>query len=261
MNAARMLYGLYLSAQGAQNQALRLHTIANNVANANTTAFKRDLAVFQDHLPFDLERGNITHPPGELNRSTGGTTIAITQTDFTEGPLINTKSDFDVAITGPGFLQVKHGAQTFLTRNGQLTQNDLGEIVTQDQGWPVLSTEGTSVVVPPGTTQLTITTDGQVYAGNEFGEFLALGHLNVVEPASLESLEKLGDSLYRSAGPLKAPLPGVQIRQGYLEASGVNPIAETVQMIEATRAFETNINMIRFQDESLSRLLQSMTRR
>ena len=75
MNAARMLYGLYLSAQGAQNQALRLETIANNVANANTTAFKRDLAVFQDHLPFDLEHGHITHPPGDLNQSTGGTTI------------------------------------------------------------------------------------------------------------------------------------------------------------------------------------------
>jgi flagellar basal body rod protein FlgG len=53
----------------------------------------------------------------------------------------------------------------------------------------------------------------------------------------------------------------VQIRQGYLEASGVNPISETVQLIEASRSFETNINMIRFQDESLSRLLQSMTRR
>lgn len=261
MNAARMLYGLYLSAQGAQNQALRLETIANNVANANTTAFKRDLAVFQDHLPFDLERGHLTHPPGNLNRSTGGTTIALTQTDFTEGPLINTRSDFDVAITGPGFLQVKNGPQTFLTRNGQLTQNDLGEIVTEDQGWPVLSTEGRSIVVPAGASQVTITTEGRVFAGNEFGEFIALGQLNVVEPANLDALEKLGDSLYRSRGPLKPPSPEVQIRQGYLEASGVNPIGETVQMIEATRAFETNLNMIKFQDESLSRLLQSMGRR
>lgn len=260
MNAARMLYGLYLSAQGAQNQTLRLQTIANNVANANTTAFKRDLAVFQDHLPFDVEHGHLTHPPGDLNLSTGGTTIAFTQTDFTEGPLVNTKSEFDVALTGPGFLQVRDGKDTFLTRNGQLTQNDLGEIVTQDQGWPVLNTEGDSIFVPPGASQLTITSDGQVFAGNERGEFIALGQINVVEPAHLESLEKLGDSLYRTAGPLGPPTSPVQIRQGYLEASGVNPISETVQMIEASRAFETNINMIRFQDESLSRLLQSISR-
>jgi flagellar basal-body rod protein FlgF len=259
-NAARMLYGLYLSAQGAQNQTLRLNTIANNVANANTTAFKRDLAVFQDHLPFDLEHGNLTHPPGGLNQSTGGTTIAFTQTDFTEGPLINTKSDFDIALTGPGFLQVRDGKETFLTRNGQLTQNALGEIVTQDQGWPVLNTEGDSIVVPPGASQITITADGLVFAGNELGEQIALGQLNVVEPAQFESLEKLGDSLYRAHGPIGPPTSFVQIRQGYLETSGVNPIAETVQMIDATRAFEANINMIRFQDESLSRLLQSLIR-
>jgi flagellar basal body rod protein FlgG len=256
-----MLYGLYLSAQGAQNQALRLETIANNVANANTTAFKRDLAVFQDHLPFDLEQGHITHPPGDLNKSTGGTTAAFTQTDFTEGPLINTRSDYDIALAGQGFLQVKNGSQVFLTRNGQLTQNDLGEIVTQDQGWPVLNTEGDSIVVPLGANRLTITEDGQVFAGNESGELIALGQINIVAPERFESLEKLGDSLYRSAGPLRPPQSDVKIRQGFLEASGVNPIAETVQMIEATRAFETNLNMIKFQDESLSRLLQSMARR
>ncbi len=256
-----MLYGLYLSAQGAQNQTLRLQTIANNVANADTTAFKRDLAVFQDHLPYDLEHGNLTHPPGDLNQSTGGTTIAQTHTDFTEGPLVNTRSKYDVAITGPGFLQVKHGTETFLTRNGQLTQNDLGEIVTQDHGWPVLNTEGDSIVVPPGVNQITITANGRVFAGDNSGSLIALGQLNLVEPARLDSLQKLGDSLYRAHGPLGPPTSNVQIRQGYLEASGVNPISETVQMIEATRAFETNINMIRFQDESLSRLLQSLTRR
>ena len=85
-----MLYGLYLSAQGAQNQTLRLQTIANNVANADTTGFKRDLAVFQDYLPYDVEHGYPNTPPGDLNNSTGGTSIASTHTDFTEGPLYQT---------------------------------------------------------------------------------------------------------------------------------------------------------------------------
>lgn len=253
-----MIYGLYLSAQGAQNQTLRLQTISNNMANADTTAFKRDLAVFQDHLPYDLEHGIPSHPPGNLNRSTGGTTIAKTHTDFTLGPLIKTDAPFDVAIAGLGFLEVKNGAETFLTRNGQLATNELGEVVTQDQGWPVLNTGGQSIVVPRGTGQVTIGPDGMVLAFNPAGEAIPLGQLNLVQPSSLDGLEKIGDSLYRPHGPVQPAPANVQIRQGYLEASGVNPISETVQLIEASRAFEANINMIRFQDETLSRLFQSM---
>ncbi|MCA9069205.1 MAG: flagellar hook basal-body protein [Planctomycetaceae bacterium] len=256
-----MLYGLYLSAQGAENQSLRLQTIANNVANADTTAFKRDLAVFQDHQPFDVEHGYMTHPPGNLNDSTGGTTIASTHTDFGEGPLQETGGPYDLAITGPGFLQVRNGPETLLTRNGQLTLNDLGEIITQDQGLPVLSREGTSIVVPPFIENVNISSDGNIVGMTKDGGVIPLGQLDLVQPASLEDLQKLGTSLYRSSGPVVPAEESIQVRQGFLEASAVNPIAETVQMIEASRAFETNINMIRFQDETLSRLLQSMGRR
>lgn len=256
-----MLYGLYLSAQGAENQSLRLQTIANNVANADTTAFKRDLAVFQDHRPHDVQHGYMTRPPGNLNESTGGTTIASTHTDFGEGPLKKTGGPYDVAITGPGFLQVRDGSETFLTRNGQLTLNDLGEMITQDQGLPVLSRDGTAIVVPPFIDNVNIGPDGTILGMTKDGSAIPLGQLNLVRPASLEDLQKLGTSLYKSNGPVLPADNAVQLRQGFLEASAVNPIDETVQMIEASRAFETNINMIRFQDETLSRLLQSMGRR
>lgn len=256
-----MLYGLYLSAQGAENQSLRLETIANNVANADTTAFKRDLAVFQDHPPFDVQHGYMTHPPGNLNESTGGTTIAMTQTDFGEGPLQETGGAYDLAITGLGFFQVRNGSENLLTRNGQFTVNNLGEIITQDQGLPVLSRDGTSIIVPPFIENLNINADGNIVGMMKDGGVVPLGQLDLVQPASLDDLQKLGTSLYRSSGPVLPAEPSVQVRQGFLEASGVNPIAETVQMIEASRAFETNINMIRTQDETLSRLLQSMSRR
>lgn len=256
-----MLYGLYLSAQGAENQSRRLETIANNVANADTTAFKRDLAIFQDHRPYDVEHGHMTQPPGNLNESTGGTTIVSTHTDFGEGPLKKTGGPYDVAITGPGFLQVRQGSETLLTRNGQLTINDLGEIVTQDEGLPVLNREGTSIVVPPFTENLNISSDGNIIGMTKDGGAIPLGQLDLVQPASLEDLQKLGTSLYRSSGSVLPAEDSVQVRQGFLETSAVNPIAETVQMIEASRAFETNVNMIRFQDETLSRLLQSMSRR
>ncbi len=259
-NQISMLYGLYLSAQGAQNQSLRLQTISNNVANSDTTGFKRDLAVFQDHLPFDLQQGNITHPPGDLNQSTGGTTLASTYTDFAEGPHIKTGAAYDVAIAGKGFLQVKQGSETYLTRNGKLAVNDLGELVTQDQGLPVLNTSGSSVVIPPSAKDVNIGQDGTLTATAPDGGVITLGQLNLVQPANLENLQKLGGSLYRSSGPLAPVDNRVQIRQGYLEASGVKPIAETVNMIEASKAFETNINMIKFQDDTLSRLLQSMMR-
>ena len=114
--------------------------------------------------------------------------------------------------------------------------------------------------MPQGTSTVNIGSDGRISAANSQGENIVLGQLNVVKPAALESLQKIGGSLYRSGGQLQPAGPDVQLRQGFLEASGVNPVNETVQMIETSRAFETNINMIRFQDETLSHLLQSMSR-
>jgi len=256
-----MLYGLYLSAQGARAQSLRLDTVANNLANASTTGFKRALAVFQSHRPYDVEQGESRDVPSQLNRSTGGITTADVVTDFSQGPLKETGGSLDVALSGPGFLQVLDADnQRYLTRNGDLTLNRNGELVMAGTGHRVLDNEGAPIQLAGTPGKVEITPDGTI-SRNHNGLSAVVGRLGVYTPQSVSQLQKVGEGLYANNGPVSDAGSQVQVRQGYLEGSGVNPMSEMMTMIQSSRAFETNVSMIRQQDESLSRLLQSLPRR
>lgn len=256
-----MIYGLYLSGQGAQVQSARLNVVANNLANAATGGFKRDLALVAAHPPRDVATGSARPLPGNLNEMTGGVLLANIATDFSDGPLTKTGGRYDLAVVGPGFLTVTDGRETFLTRNGRLTVNDGGELVSQDTGFAVVGVGNSRVNIPPTAHDVNIAADGSVTAISETGLAESIGQIDVVRPESFDELEKVGESLYRTAG---RPLPaddGVRLLQGHLEESGVRPVLEMMEMIEASRAFETNVNMMRIQDESLGQLLQSVQRR
>ncbi len=249
-----MIYGLYLSAEGARAQSLRLDVVANNLANASTTAFKRDLAVFQAHRPERVPAGE--ELPGGLERSTGGVSLAGVATDFREGPLVPTGGPLDLALRGPGFFRVSDGTQEFLTRNGQLTRDVSGRLVTQDGGLAILNTSGSPILVPEDTERIEIGPDGTVVGVGPGSARTELGRIDVVQPESLSQLQKVGNSLYRALGPVSPVTSGVQIRQGFLEASSVEPVREMMELIEASRAFEANVNLIRAQDDTLAQLLQ-----
>jgi len=133
-----MIYGLYLSAQGAHAQTVRLNVLANNIANTSTGWFKRDLAIFQSHPTFDVENGTAEELPRNLNESTGGLSLAEIATNFSDGPVTQAGGTFDVALNGPGFLRVSDGQDTFLTRNGCFSLNDQNQLVAQDTGFAVL---------------------------------------------------------------------------------------------------------------------------
>ncbi len=256
-----MIYGLYLSAQGADVQSKRQDVIANNLANASTSAFKRDFAVFQAHQPHDVENGIAEDLPGGLNQLTGGISLAEVATDFRDGSLNPTGRAYDVALVGSGFLRVTDGQQEFLTRNGQLTRNTDGQLVTHESGLRVLSARGAPIEIPADARQIDIGDDGTIYQVNADNTRAELAKLDLVRPESTGSLVKSGDSLYRATGDVAAASDGVRVRQGFLEGSGTKPIIEMTELIETSRAFEANINMIKFQDEALGQLLQSMPRR
>lgn len=251
-----MLYGLYLSAQGAQARATQLEVTSNNLANAGTNAFKRDLTLFQAHPSFDRERGGGVLPPGNLSGSTGGVTVAGTLTDYSQGNLDQTKGPLDLAIAGPGFFRVSNGTEELLTRDGRFAKNAANEIVTADGGLRVLSTTGTPIRITPDAVAVDIAEDGTVSERLPTGESVPVARLSVVSPQPINAVEKLGDNLYRPIGEVAPAAGDTRVLQGFLEGSGVNPVGETMEMIQASRAFETNINMMRFQDESLARLLQ-----
>lgn len=252
-----MLYGLYLSAQGAQARATQLEVTSNNLANAGTNAFKRDLTLFQAHQTFDRDHGGSAVPPGNLNGSTGGVTVAGTLTDYSQGSLDQTGGPLDLAIAGPGFFRVSNGAEELLTRDGRFAKNAAGELVTADGGYRVLSTNGNAIRVTPDAVAVDVADDGTVSERLPTGESVPIARLSVVLPQPANAVEKLGDNLYRPTGEVAPAGIGTRVLQGFLEGSGVNPVAETMEMIQASRAFETNVNMMRFQDESLTRLLQA----
>jgi len=257
-----MIYGLYLSAQGAENQSIRQDVIANNLANAGTTAFKRGLALFRAHHPFDRSEGTEANPPHDLSQSTGGTTPSQVATDFTNGPLIPTGGSLDLAIQGSGFFKVADPkGNEFLTRNGKFTLTKNGELVTTSQGFHVLDNAGQPVVVPPGSSDIVVGENGGIQALTTEGVPVPIGQLDLSMPRELKQLEKIGNSLYRAHGGVDSVDASTSVKQGFTEGSGTNSVNEMLAMVEASRFYETNVNMIKYQDDALGRLLQSMSPR
>ncbi len=253
-----MINGLYLSAQGAQAQQTRLDVVSNNLANASTTAFKRDLAIFQAHEPFDLENGQPENTPVNLQDSWGGVTVAEIETDFSQNPLEATEGALDVALTGPGFIKVAAGGKNYLTRDGAMIVDSEGNLLTAG-GANVLSDSGTPLQIDTGGGRVTIASDGTISQESSQG-LLPVGKIALVQPQSNDQLKKIGSNLYENLGGETPAGPELSLKQGFLEASGVVAVHEMVQLIETSRAFEANINMIKYQDDALGTLLSTVPR-
>ena len=253
-----MLYGLYQSAVGADLQAIKMETISNNLANAGTSSFKRDLAVFSVRDQQAKMDGELHEVPDHLQNHPGSAVIAETFTDFSQGSLTATGANFDIALLGPGFLQVSDGEQTFLSRRGSFALNADSELVQSDTGLAVLDDTGEPISLPPGL-DVQFGQDGTVSAIDpQTNEVFPVAKLGLVQPGDLRSLKKMGDSLYLAQGEVRPAGPELRISQGFLEESGVNPIKEMLGMIQTSRGFEANMNLIQHQDNALAQLLQAV---
>ena len=247
-----MPYGLYISAEGAQAQSTLLDVIANNMANVDTVAFKRELAVFQARYAEAIEQGSATPGFGSMEDIGGGIEVRETKTDFSPGPLQHTQNRSDVAIEGEGFFVVQKGEEALLTRAGNFTVAANGRLTTQ-QGYDVLDDAGTPIIIRDPRWE--ITSAGMVRQQGG-GQSLAL-----VKPQSLGDLVKVGENLFRPlAEPQPIPPAQRSVESGFLEASGVEPTTEMVAMIQAARALEANINLIKAQDEMLGGLINRAMR-
>lgn len=250
-----MLQGLYFSAQGAQLQSLRQDVIANNLANAATTGFKRDLVQAQAFLPRQAEEGGAVRPD-HLTPFPGGIGPYATVTDYSQGSLQVTKNPWDVAVTGAGFLHVTDGENNYLTRDGRLAISPQGQLITRDHNLAVLGANGRLMLGLDPNVIPQITSGGTVVQNG-----VEVGQIAIVAPEKLQSLMKVGDNLYRTEDPIGRGPVDTSLKQGYLEASGTQPMKEMLELIESSRGFEANLNMIKAQDEALGRLLQSIGRK
>lgn len=244
-----MPYGLYISAEGALAQSTRMETISNNIANADSPGFKRDLAIFQARYAEETQRGIDLPGSGSLNDLGGGVETLGTFTDFSPGVRKNTHQPTDLAIDGPGFFVVRHQGQDMVTRAGNFMLTQDGGLVSQD-GEPVISAEGTPVLVNPQEGPWHVNPSGTLVQGGRQTP------LALVTPQSLGDLVKVGDNLFSSLSPLR-PIEATQrrVQSGALEGSTVNAVSEMTSMIETSRVFEANVNMIRNQDQILGELV------
>ncbi|MFO1019137.1 MAG: flagellar hook-basal body protein [Planctomycetales bacterium] len=250
-----MIYGLYLSAQGAEVQSVRQDVLSHNLANASTPSFKRSLVLAQSHVPFDVAHGNPCDPPGDLNNQTGGVSILGTPVDYSQGGFDITNGKFDIALAGPGFYKVSGNGQNYLTRDGRLNMDRDGRLTLRETGQSVVGTNGTPILLDPSGLPPMIGSDGTISQGST-----VVGQLSLVSPPDVRALQRVGDNLYLPTGR-EQPTTDTSVKQGALEISGARPVIEMMELIESSRMFEANVNMIKYQDESLGKLIESLPRR
>jgi len=253
-----MILSLYSSATGMDAQQVNLDTISNNIANVNTSGFKRSKVEFQDLLYQDRRQaGGQTGAGGTVPTGVSlgnGTKVVSTSKLFTQGQLTETGEEMDIAINGNGFLQVNADDGTLLyTRDGSLKRSPTGEIVTSDgklvTGLGTVPTDAVSAYIAPNG-QITFTlSDGTAQQGSQ---------IQLARFPNAGGLRALGGNLYQqtdASGQAEVGVPDQSgfgsIQQGYLEMSNVNVVQEMVNMIVAQRAYEINSKAIQTSDSML----------
>jgi flagellar basal-body rod protein FlgG len=252
-----MLRALYSSSAGMQSQQTNLDVIANNLANVNTTGFKKNKAEFQDLLyqtsrMAGAEAGAGNQLPTSIQIGHGSRLIA-TSKIFTTGELTQTGERMDIAVQGDGFFEVQlaDGSRAY-TRDGALKTGADGRIMTSD-GLPL---QGGWQPIPAGTTGIHIAPSGEVTTTGASGQ--QSFRVQLVRFANPAGLESMGHNLYKetpASGIAELGNPGEngygELQQGYLEMSNVKVVEEMVNMILAQRAYEVNSKAVQAADEMM----------
>jgi len=253
---------LWTAATGMKSQQFNIDTIANNLSNVNTTAYKTGRAEFKDLFYSNLKRARIDDDEGRpVNLEVGhGSMPVATKRDFRTGNLIPTDNVFDLAIEGEGFFAIELPDGDFrYTRDGSFklsVDGDEGYLVTSE-GYYVLSEDEDLIVIESGIRDISIDNFGYITAEDEDGEIVDLGRIGLFKFVNPEGLQSEGSNLYSMTTASGEPIDiepeemDSRIIQGYLEASNVQVVDEMVKMITAQRAYEINSKTIQTSDEML----------
>lgn len=225
---------------GALTNEHRLNSIANNLANVNTTGYKRDTLAFRDTFIM-FAHDMIMEPVANVRskklfpepQHRARPRLAVALTDFQQGGLNPTGAPLDLAVSGEGFFTFRTPVGDFYSRNGHFKLTPEGMIVT-NQGFPVLGGGG-ELLIPPGTKNLVIAEDGRIFADGA-----EVGQIGLVSVDDLGKLEKMGGNMFRARNGAQVEeiaAPGYMV-QGFLETPNVDVVYEMVNMIEAQRQFE-----------------------
>jgi len=251
---------LLIAASGMMAQELNVEVISNNIANMRTTGFKRQRAEFQDLLYQDLRRqGASTSDTGTVV-PTGvhigsGVKTAATPRVMSQGNILMTEKDLDVAIRGDGFFRIRMpDGRTAYSRDGSFERDSIGQLVTVD-GYIVEP----GITVPDDARAISIDAEGlvQAFVATD-SDPVDLGQIDLARFVNPAGLESIGDNLYLETPSSGAEQTGTaasegygMLQQGYLEQANVNPVSEISELIAAQRAYEMNSRVISAADEMM----------
>jgi flagellar basal-body rod protein FlgF len=243
-----MIKGLGTSGTALIPMMTRLEIVANNLANTNTVGFKRDNLFSQMLTDAQVKEAQAG---GDLSG-----TLARQYSDFSEGSIQQTGNPLDMAIQGEGFFTVDTPRGIRYTRNGAFMISRDGALTTKD-GYPVLGTNGAITFPDPQTlthAAITVTEHGEISIDKR-----QLATLRIADFDNALQLRKDGQELFVASAPERRMEPAsnpAMIRQGHLEESNVDGIAEMMEMIEITREFESNQKTVQAQDATLDKALE-----
>lgn len=219
-----------------------LTTIANNIANINTNGYRREGAVFAEHVKA-LNGGDPSLSIATMSRRF---------VDLSAGAITTTGNPLDFAIEGEGFFLVETPNGQGLTRDGAFSLNAEGELVTST-GARVLDEAGGAIAIPPQARIINATSEGVIFADGQ-----AVGRLSVVT-AGPAYLVREGQNVFRAENGFE-PAPDALVRQNALESSNVNAVSELARLIEVQRTYEASRNFMEREDERIKRTVQTLGR-
>lgn len=217
-----------------------MRTIANNIANANTTGFRAEGVIFAEHIK---QTGS---------DSLSMATASVRDTVQTQGALAQTGGPFDLAIEGNGFFLIDTPNGQRLTRAGSFTPNEVGDLVTMD-GHPVLDAGGAPVFIPTGLGPVGIAPDGTISAGGR-----PVGQIGLFLPEDPLSLTREDGVRFSTNGVL--PAEDSRMLQGYVEESNVDPVLQVARMIEVQRAYELGQSFMENEDKRIRGVIDTLGR-
>ncbi len=267
-----MWRGLYTAATGMITESCRTDVIANNLANANTTGFKRDDAVSSDFKPMLMHRiDDLSRQQRDVTTFKGfslyqnapiigelgmGSKVDEVATDFSQGSFQTTGNPFDLAISGEGYFLIDTPQGQRYTRDGNFYRSSSGRLVNVS-GYNVLDERGRPIDIPEEATTIIVGATGNITADGNPVARLGLFQFE----GGRRAMIKLGDNLYRPNGnnPRRTNATG-EIQQGILERSNTNVVSEMVNLIANYRSYEANSRAVVTQDSMLEKSVSEVGR-
>ena len=265
-----MWRGLYTAGAGMITETKRTDTIANNLANANTTGYKRDDAINREFEPMLISRVNDTQTRDDVTSFKGfhvgtgrpvvgtlglGSYIDEIATDHAQGGFQTTGNPLDLAIAGDGYFAVQTPQGVRYTRDGNFYRSSAGQLQTVN-GQAVLDVQGNPITIPAGTASITVGAKGEILADNRQIaqlQFVTFGQ-------DRRAVLKQGSNLYYPQnGAQPQPATG-DIQQGMLEASNTNVVSEMVELINNYRIYEAGSKAVTTQDSMLDKSVNEVGR-